>query len=80
MIEEKLIIDMLTDSSVSILTQKYYVENGTYTQLGQNHRKAYSNTENGRLELAELPQNVQNSILSIWGDTPTVAESIETVE
>lgn len=77
MIEEKLTIDMLTENSVSILTQKFYVENGISTQLGQNHRKAYSNTESGRLELAELPQNVQDSILAMWGESPTVIENTE---
>ena len=76
MIEEKLIIDMLTEDSVSILTQKFYVENGTSTQLGQNHRKAYSNTVQGRLELTELPQNVQDSILAMWGDSPKVMSAL----
>ncbi len=75
MIEEKLTIDMLTEDSVSILKQKFYVENGTSTLLGQNHRKAYSNTVSGRLELVELPQNVQDSILAIWGTAPTVVEN-----
>ena len=75
MIEEKLTIDMLTQDSVSILKQRFYIENGTSTQLGQNHRKAYTNSVNGRKELVELPQNVQNSILAMWGNAPTVTEN-----
>lgn len=75
MIEEKIIIQSLTENYVDIVSQKFYVENGTSTQLGQNHGKAYSNTINGRLELAELPQNVQDSILAMWGDSPTATEN-----
>ncbi len=77
MIEEKLTVDMLNEKSVSILKQKFYVENGTLTQLGENHRKTYYNTEQGRMDIVELPTNVQNSILSIWGTTPTVTVNTE---
>jgi len=76
MIQEKIIIQTLTDNYVDVVFQKFYVdENNTSTQLGQNHSKGYGNTESGRLELVELSQNVQDSILAIWGTNPTVTEN-----
>lgn len=75
MIQEKITIDMLTENSVSILKQRFINDSGNLVQVGENHRKAYINSISGRLELAELPQNVQDSILAIWGNAPTIVEN-----
>ena len=74
-IKEKVTIDMLTSESVSILTQKFIELDGVETQVGQNHRIAYINSENGRLNLIkEQNETTVASIMAIWGDSPTVKE------
>lgn len=74
--EEKIILDMLTQDSVSVKTQRYYDDDGTLYPIGQPHRKAYVNSIKGREEVInELPLAQQNAIFSIWGDTPTVIEN-----
>lgn len=72
-IKEKKTVDMLTTDSVSILTQKFIEVDGVETQFGQNHRCAYTNSKAGRKELQEIePIDVVSSVLSIWGNKPTV--------
>ena len=72
---EKITLDMLTQDSVSVKTQRYYDDNGTLYPIGQPHRKAYINSIKGREEVQnELPLAQQNAIFSVWGDTPTVTE------
>ena len=74
---EKIILDNLTQDSVSVRTQRYFDDNGTLP-IGQPHRKAYVNSVRGRQEVEdELPQAQQNAIFAVWGDTPTVDESVE---
>lgn len=59
------IVTNLTSESVSILT----VTNG------KNHRRAYSNSESGRMNLvANEPKEVVEEIMVIWGNTPTIEE------
>lgn len=68
-------VDMLTEDSVSILTKKFVDLEGTLTQVGENHRCAYSNSESGRKLLQENePENVVTAVFAIWGDTPVVVE------
>lgn len=68
-IEERKTVDMLTKTSVSILTQKFITIDGVPTQIGENHRSGYVNSEDGRRRLlAEEPEDVVNAILSFWGD------------
>jgi hypothetical protein len=45
---ESKIVDMLTADSVSILTKKYVELDGVKSQVGENHRCSYVNTEDGR--------------------------------
>lgn len=72
-INEEKTIDMLTINSVSILTQKFIEINGVKTQVGDNHRCTYVNSKIGRQYLREQePKNVVDSVIAIWGDTPTV--------
>lgn len=77
-IKEKKTVDMLTTDSVSILTQKFIDVDGVETQVGENHRCAYANSETGRNELQKQePQDVVNSVFAIWGDVPTINEEEE---
>lgn len=67
---EKIIIDMLTPYSVSIITQKVIDVEGQELPVGSPHRKAYVNSENGRLELMQEISSPQlDSVLVVWGDT-----------
>lgn len=74
-IRETKTVDMLTKNSVSILTQKFIDVDGVPTQVGENHRCAYVNSSEGR-ELIQNgePEEVVNTVFSMWGDTPTVVE------
>lgn len=74
-IQEIKIVDMLTKDSVSILTQKYVDLDRVKTQVGDNHRCSYSNSEYGRQDLLQSePEDVVNAVIAIWGDEPTVFE------
>ena len=72
-IKEKITLDMLTQTSVSVLRQNYIELNGVETQVGGNIRNAYENDETGREILKNtLPEEYYNAVMSVWGDTPTV--------
>ena len=72
-IKEKKTVDMLTADSVSILTQKFIDVDRVETQVGQNHRCSYVNSETGRSELQGAePEEVVNAVFAIWGDAPTI--------
>lgn len=73
--ETKITIDMLDERSVSIVKQKYVVDEGIeYTAL-LPERKAYLNSARGRAEIAtELNEPYLTAVMTIWGDTPTITE------
>ncbi|MFZ5975201.1 MAG: hypothetical protein ACOYU3_07315 [Bacillota bacterium] len=72
---EKIIIDALTNTSVSIKQQKYVVDNGIEYYVGEPHRCAYMNSERGRAGIAvALPEPYLSAVMTVWGDTPTVVE------
>ena len=74
-IKEKKTVDMLTKYSVSILTQKFIDVDGVETQVGEDNRCAYANSATGRQDLKKQePQDVVNSVFSIWGDSPKINE------
>lgn len=74
-ITEKITLDMLTEDSVSVLKQTYVNYNGQEMQMGGNVRNAYSNSQSGRAEIAKvLTEPYLNSVMAVWGDTPTVEE------
>jgi hypothetical protein len=53
----------------------YEVEVEKETQVGSNHRRAYSNTEKGRYMLVENEsEDVVSEVMLVWGDIPTVEE------
>ena len=63
----KITLDMLTEDSVSVLTQRFLInEDGTEEQIGQDHRKAYSIEELEDLK-NELPEPYLTSVLGVWG-------------
>lgn len=74
---EKKTVDMLTTDSVSILTQQTIDVGGVAYTLG-NHRRAYVNSTCGREALAaEQPEDVVAAVMAIWGDTPTVTDTLD---
>lgn len=71
---EIITLDALCADSVSILRQ-IFDEDGN--QVGDNIRRAYMNTTQSRAELQqELPDDKYQELLAVWGDEPTVDESI----
>jgi hypothetical protein len=72
----KTTLDMLTDKSVSVKTQKYVEDDGIEYAVGEPHRRAYVNSECGRAEIAEeLPEPYLSAVMAVWGDVPTVIEN-----
>lgn len=70
MIEERIILDMLSTNSVSIVRQKYYIENENSYPIGPEHRKALSNTDEGVNDaIDELPEPHLTTLLTMWGKT-----------
>ena len=77
----KKIVDRLTEDGVCILTQKFVEDDGKMLQVGENHRRAYTNSITGRVEITENePEDVVNAVMTMWGDEPTVVESEPTTE
>lgn len=74
-ITTKITLDMLNSLSVSILTQRFTTIENETVQVGQNHRKAYVNSERGRSELVEeVPEPYLTAVLSLWGDSPILTD------
>ena len=77
-IQEKIILDMLTTDSVSVLKQQYITVTGTDIRVGDNIRNAYMNTQTEREQLKSiLPEEFYNAVMAVWGDTPSVNEPEE---
>lgn len=75
---EKITLDMLTETSVSVKTQKYVVVDGVEYPIGEPHRRAYVNSESGRQQVqVEVPEPHRTAIFAVWGDEPTVPENPE---
>ena len=71
--EETVMLELLTQDSVSVKTQKVLLQNGTVYQVGCPHRCAYVNSVSGRKQLAaELPEPYLSAVLAVWGSVPTV--------
>ena len=71
----RITLDMLTETGVSVKTQKYIEDGGVEYAVGEPHRKAYVNSERGRAEIAaELPEPYLSAVLAVWGEAPTVFE------
>lgn len=77
-IKEKIILDMLTSDSVSVLKQQFITVDGTDIKVGDNVRNTYMNTQTEREQLKTLlSEEYYNAVIAVWGDTPTVAEPTE---
>ena len=77
-IKEKIILDMLTNDSVSVLKQQYITVDGMDIKVGDNVRNAFMNTQTEREQLKEiLPEEYYNAVMAVWGDNPTIAEPAE---
>lgn len=75
------IVDMLTETSVSILKKVIADINGIPTQIGQNWRRAYVNSPIGRNQISEeLAEPYLSAVMAVWGDTPTVEDTEENSE
>lgn len=76
-IKEKIILDMLTTDSVSVLKQQYITVDGTDIRVGENVRNAFMNTQTEReLLRVKLPDEFYNAVIAVWGNAPTIAEPI----
>lgn len=74
--ENKIIIDLLTESSVSIIFSTQIEYNGKIVEL-ERTRKAYSNSPLGRQALLkEIGDPYYTAVISIWGDIPTINDPI----
>jgi hypothetical protein len=74
---EKITLYSLTQDSVSLKKQNYTTVDGTEYPIGQPWRRAYVNSVQGRAKVqAEVAEPYKTAIFSVWGDTPTIDESI----
>jgi len=74
---EKITLDMLTQDSVSVKKQQYTVVDGIEYPIGQPWRRAYANSIQGREQVqAEVAEPYKSVIMLMWGNMPTVDESI----
>ena len=73
-------IDNLNLYGVSVKTQGYVEIEGTKHYIDKPHRKAYSNSIQGREELhSELAEPYYSAVMSVWGDEPTVILNIDNI-
>lgn len=74
---DKYTVDMLSQDSVSISKQTFVDYMGQMFPIGQIWRREYVNSNQGRQQIVEeLPNAQVNAIMSVWGDSPTVDESV----
>lgn len=71
--QELISLDELNQNSVSVVTRKYIEEDDVKYFVGDIHRRAYVNSEDGRKEInEELAEPYLSAVMTVWGDTPTV--------
>lgn len=77
--EQKIIIDELTNTSVSIVKRSFINVEGKEYLIGEPHRRAYINSEDGREAISkELPEPYISAVMSMWGDKALIdLEEIE---
>jgi len=79
-ITKEITIDLLTNSSVSIVTKRFITISGTKQQIGNTERKAYSNSPLGRKMLIdEVGKPFINSIFAIWGKPTSLDRFLFTI-
>ncbi|WP_346917349.1 hypothetical protein [Clostridium sp.] len=68
MIKEIIILDMLTENSVSIVKQKVVVSEGIEYPFDAPHRRGYSNQEDDIKDMREnVPEPYLSTVLNLWG-------------
>ena len=73
--EYEISIDNLNMYGVSVKKQGYITMEGVTYNVGEPHRKAYSNSVNGRAELQEeVSEPYCSAVMSVWGDEPIVID------
>lgn len=73
---EKIILDMLKQDSVSLVRQKYTIIDGVEYNIGEQWRRAYINSIQGRVDVElEVIEPYKSAIFSVWGNEPTVFPS-----
>lgn len=74
---ERYTLDKLNQYSVSVSKQTFVEYMGQMFPIGQLWRRAYVNSIQGRQQIIEeLPVAQVNAIMAVWGDVPTVDESV----
>lgn len=69
MIEERIILDMLTTKSVSVLKQKVVIEGDKEYPFGETWRRAYENTVDGiEILKAEVQEPYLSTVLNLWAN------------
>ena len=72
---ERISLDMLNETGVSVKKQQYIVQDGKEYAIGEPWRRAYVNSINGRQQLEnEVTEPYKSVIFMMWGDTPTINE------
>ena len=72
---EKITLDMLTSSSVSVKKQRYTVQDNKEYTVGEPWRRAYANSLHGRIQVdEEISEPYKSVIMLMWGDGPTVSD------
>lgn len=75
---DKITLDILSQDSVSLKKQQYATADGTEFPVGQPWRRAYVNSASGRAQAqTEVPEPYRTAIFVVWGDSPTVDETVE---
>jgi len=65
----------LTERFVNIRTTWFEISEDQKEVKPCNHAVCYANSPSGRTRLQdEQPQNIVDSVMAIWGDTPTVED------
>lgn len=73
--EYEISIDNLNMYGVSVKKQGYLTVDGVTYDVGEPHRKAYSNSVNGREELQEeVSEPYYSAVMAVWGDEPIVID------
>jgi hypothetical protein len=74
---ERITLDMLTLTSVSVKKQQYVEVNDTEYPIGDPWRRAYTNSSSGRQQVQdEVPEPYRSAIFAVWGESPTVADPV----
>lgn len=74
-------IESLSENNVTIVTKDFIEINGNLTQIGFTKSCCFSNCSYDRNRLESLlPANYFNAIISVWGETPSLEDPIQTLE